>query len=75
MYYLNRSQPPVLSEMVRTYVAYTNDTSILARAIPTLIKEHNFWMQNRTVNITGADGNTYTLNQYVSVQGSSVKRI
>lgn len=50
--------------MVRTYIAYTNDTSILARAIPTLIKEHNFWMQNRTVNITGADGNTYTLNQY-----------
>ncbi len=49
--------------MVRTYIAYTNDTSILARAIPTLIKEHNFWMQNRTVNITAADGNTYTLNQ------------
>ncbi len=51
--------------MVRTYVEYTNDTSILSRAVQTLIKEHNWWTQNRTVNVTAADRKTYTLNRYV----------
>lgn len=63
LYYLNRSQPPLLSQMVRTYVDYTNDTSILARAVPILIKEHTFWQTNRTVSVTAADGKTYTLNR------------
>lgn len=62
LYYLNRSQPPLLAQMVRTYVEYTNDTSILERALPLLIKEHNFWVQNRTVKITSG-GDTYSLNQ------------
>jgi alpha,alpha-trehalase len=62
LYYLNRSQPPVLAQMVRTYVDYTNDTSILERALPLLVKEHDFWVQNRTVKITSG-GNTYSLNQ------------
>ncbi|KAI1435053.1 Six-hairpin glycosidase-like protein [Xylaria sp. CBS 124048] len=51
IYYLNRSQPPVLTQMVKTYVDYTNDTSILKRAVPLLIKEHGFWINNRTVEI------------------------
>jgi alpha,alpha-trehalase len=63
LYYLNRSQPPLLSQMVRTYVDYTNDTSILERAIPLLIKEHSFWQTNRTVQVTAANGKNYTLNR------------
>ncbi|KAI0136388.1 glycoside hydrolase family 37 protein [Xylariales sp. AK1849] len=63
LYYLDRSQPPVLAQMVKTYVEYTNDSSILERAVPLLIKEHDFWMQNRTVEITSG-GNSYTLNHY-----------
>ena len=62
IYYLNRSQPPVLAQMVRVYVDYTNDTSILERAVPLLIKEHAFWMQNRTVEVD-RDGVKYTLNR------------
>lgn len=62
-YYRNRSQPPLLSAMVKIYVEYTNDTSILDRAVPLLIKEHDFWMTNRTVDIE-KDGKTYTLNHY-----------
>lgn len=62
LYYLNRSQPPLLAQMVKTYVEYTNDTSILERAVPLLIKEHDFWMQNRTVQITSG-ACTYTLNR------------
>ncbi|ORY62246.1 trehalase-like protein [Pseudomassariella vexata] len=63
IYYLNRSQPPLLTQMVKIYVEYTNDTSILERAVPLLIKEHDFWMQNRTVDIESGD-EIYTLNRY-----------
>ena len=48
--------------MVRVYVDYTNDTSILDRALPLLIKEHAFWMQNRTVEVDHNDVK-YTLNR------------
>ncbi|KAK3335362.1 glycoside hydrolase family 37 protein [Cercophora scortea] len=64
VYYLNRSQPPLLSQMVRIYIEHTNDTSILARAVPLLIKEHEFWTNNRTVNVTAPNGKTYSLNRY-----------
>ena len=63
-YYLNRSQPPLLTEMVRIYVEYTNDTSILERAVPLLIKEYEFWTNNRSVSVTGSNGKTYKLNRY-----------
>ncbi|KAF7189127.1 Trehalase [Pseudocercospora fuligena] len=62
-YYLNRSQPPVLTEMVKAYVEYTNDTSILERAIPVLEKEYAFWTTNRTVDVE-VNGNSYRLNHY-----------
>lgn len=62
-YYLNRSQPPVLSTMVSSYVDKTNDTEILGRAVPLLIKEHDFWTTNRSVDVTVAN-ETYTLNRY-----------
>lgn len=61
-YYLNRSQPPVLSTMVSSYLEKTNDTEILGRAVPLLIKEHDFWTKNRSVEVSVAN-NTYTLNR------------
>lgn len=63
IYYKNRSQPPLLSRMVKIYVEHTNDTSILERAVPLLIKEHEFFMNNRSVEITASDGKKYTLNR------------
>lgn len=63
-YYLNRSQPPLLTQMVKTYVDYTNDTSIIQRALPTLEKEYMFWMNNQSVPVTGKKNATYTLNHY-----------
>lgn len=63
IYYLNRSQPPLLSQMVRIYIDHTNDTEILDRALPLLVKEHEFFMTNRTVDVE-ANGTTYTLNHY-----------
>lgn len=61
-YYLNRSGPPMLAQMVRIYIEQTNDTSVLERAIPMLQKEHTFFMSNRTVNVT-VHSKTYTLNR------------
>ncbi|KAI6784804.1 Trehalase-like protein [Emericellopsis cladophorae] len=64
IYYLNRSQPPVLSRMVQAYIEHTNDTDILERALPLLMKEHEFFSENRTIDIEGPNGTTYTLNRY-----------
>lgn len=61
-YYLNRSQPPLLSQMVKIYINHTNDTDILDRALPLLVKEHEFWMTNRTVDVE-VGNKTYTLNR------------
>lgn len=62
VYYLNRSQPPMLAQMVRIYIDYTGETSILDRGLPLLVKEHEFFESNRTVNVTIGD-QTYTLNR------------
>ncbi|KAI8957304.1 glycoside hydrolase family 37 protein [Daldinia sp. FL1419] len=63
LYYLNRSQPPLLTQMVKTYIDYTNDTSLLERALPLLIEEHKFWIENRTLAIT-SDNRTFHLAHY-----------
>ncbi|KAI1814614.1 Six-hairpin glycosidase-like protein [Poronia punctata] len=63
IYYLNRSQPPLLTQMVKIYIEHSNDTSILDRALPLLIKEHSFWLTNRTIEIT-ANGCTHSLARY-----------
>lgn len=60
---LNRSQPPLLTQMVRIYVEKTNDTQLLERALPLLIKEHEWWTTNRTVEIS-KDDRTYSLTLY-----------
>lgn len=62
IYYLNRSQPPLLSQMVRIYVEHTNDTDILERALPLLVKEHEFFTNNRSVEVK-IRNQTYTLNR------------
>ncbi|KAM0714972.1 hypothetical protein Q7P37_009437 [Cladosporium fusiforme] len=62
-YYMNRSQPPLLTQMIRVYVEYTKDTSIIEKALPTLEKEHQFFTNNRTVDVE-IDGETYKLNHY-----------
>jgi alpha,alpha-trehalase len=48
--------------MVRIYIEHTNDISILDRALPLLIKEHEFWTSNRSVEI-GKNGKNYTLQR------------
>ena len=59
-YYLNRSQPPLLTQMVRIYVEYTQNYTLLERALPLLEKEYEFWTNNRTVTLERA-GMNYSL--------------
>ena len=66
IYYLNRSQPPFLTMMVKIYVEYTNDTELLHRALPLLEKELQFWATNNTLEVTSPwSGNKYNLSRYV----------
>lgn len=61
-YYLNRSQPPLLSQMVRIYLDFTGDLSILDRGLPLLVKEHAFFESNRSVTVP-VGNQTHVLNR------------
>ncbi|XP_008061104.1 trehalase isoform X1 [Carlito syrichta] len=63
VYYLQRSQPPLLTLMMDRYLAYTNDTTFLQENIETLALELDFWTKNRTVSVS-LEGNSYSLNHY-----------
>ena len=56
-YYLNRSQPPFLSQMVKEIYALTRDKEWLIKAYNTLKKEYTFWQEKRVL-IKGL--NSYT---------------
>ncbi|KAK6619676.1 hypothetical protein RUM43_012433 [Polyplax serrata] len=63
VYYLERSQPPLLTPMVLNYYEATNDIDFLQSHIGLLEKEFKFWLTNRTVEIE-KDGQTYVLARY-----------
>ncbi|KAG5869462.1 hypothetical protein JTB14_027065 [Gonioctena quinquepunctata] len=65
IYYLNRSQPPLLTLMVADYVKYTKDYEFLTGNVQTLDRELQFWLNKRTKNIE-KDGKTYELAHYDS---------
>ena len=46
-FYLNRSQPPVFSLMVRQVYEATGDLDWLRKILPSLEKEYRFWMTER----------------------------
>ncbi|CAO1638787.1 unnamed protein product [Sympodiomycopsis kandeliae] len=71
VYYNNRSQPPLFIQMVDSYVVATNDTSSLPKWLPQMEKEHQFWINNRTVTVESPfSGKTYDLSHY-RVQNSA----
>ncbi|KAJ1962704.1 hypothetical protein GGI12_002486 [Dipsacomyces acuminosporus] len=61
VYYTDRSEPPLLALMVKTYYDATKDLDFVARALPLLKKEHTFWETYRSVNVT------YTRNTTISL--------
>ncbi|XP_045653486.1 trehalase-like [Ursus americanus] len=52
VYYLQRSQPPLLTLMVDRYLTHTNDTAFLRDNIGTLALELDFWTENRTISVS-----------------------
>uniref|UniRef100_A0A7E4USK8 Trehalase n=1 Tax=Panagrellus redivivus TaxID=6233 RepID=A0A7E4USK8_PANRE len=49
VYYLIRSQPPLLTPMVYEYFLATGDLEFVQEVLPLLEKEYNFWINNRAV--------------------------
>jgi len=60
VYYLTRSQPPFLSEMVRYYYDNTQDIELLKYALPFLEKEYKYWMKTHAVELPGG----HVLNRF-----------
>ncbi|XP_021493614.1 trehalase isoform X2 [Meriones unguiculatus] len=63
VYYLQRSQPPLLTLMMDRYVTHTKNVTFLQENIGTLASELDFWTVNRTVSVSSG-GQNYTLNLY-----------
>ena len=51
VYYLNRSQPPLLTPMIHEYFKATNDSDFIRENIALLEKEYQWWMENRIVEV------------------------
>ncbi|CAJ0939296.1 unnamed protein product, partial [Mesorhabditis belari] len=63
LYYLQRSQPPLLTGMMFEYYQKTGDLKFLTDSIETLEKELKFWDDNRNVSVI-LDNQSYMLYQY-----------
>lgn len=69
-YYLDRSQPPLLTEMVLALHAAEPNTTWLSSALPALEREYEFWMdptRGHVINVTREpDDRLLHLNIYAS---------
>lgn len=63
IYYLHRSQPPMLSSMVSSYVKYTGDFGFIKANIQILRREFEYWMDNHMVTVE-VDGHYYRVARY-----------
>ncbi|KAJ1664188.1 hypothetical protein IW140_004217 [Coemansia sp. RSA 1813] len=62
-YYLDRSQPPFLTLMVKLFYEFTGDLDFVRQVYPMLCKEHAYWQQPKhTVNVTGVLLNRYNVD-------------
>ncbi|XP_031837893.1 trehalase [Nomia melanderi] len=63
IYYLMRSQPPLLHLMVSKYLDFTHDYNYLRSIISVLEDEFAFWQNEKMVNVK-VNGKTYKLGHY-----------
>ncbi|KAH9685214.1 Trehalase [Citrus sinensis] len=67
-YYTNRSQPPLLSAMVYDIYNRTGDSDLVKKALPALLKEHQFWNSGiHKVNVQDNRGRNHTLSRYYAM--------
>eukprot|EP00879_Flechtneria_rotunda_P008702 GHRR01009116.1.p1 GENE.GHRR01009116.1~~GHRR01009116.1.p1 ORF type:complete len:560 (+),score=184.24 GHRR01009116.1:304-1983(+) len=68
VYYLNRSQPPLLSAMVRSVYEASPGAAqlpLLRRALPLLIVEHHYWTNSpKAVKVRDTNGTVHSLSRY-----------
>jgi alpha,alpha-trehalase len=70
IYYLHRTQPPVLAACVNEYYRATGDLEFVRTMLPLLEKERAYWQRERQVDWKNANGETFELYQYrVNAQG------
>lgn len=53
IYYSMRSQPPLLSPMIKTYVDTTGDKEFAIASVDTMANEFQYWIANHTVTVKG----------------------
>lgn len=71
IYYLDRSQPPMLTPMVSEIYSVTGDKKWLAEALPMLEKEYRFWMDPKgghLVELPRLSGEKQVLNIFRSIR-------
>jgi len=70
LYYLNRSQPPMLSDCVLALMDDAFDLEFVRHALPLLRAEYAFWMDTgddgHAVRVQLMSGESATLNRYVT---------
>nr|UYZ39132.1 soluble trehalase 1A like protein [Apocheima cinerarius] len=73
IYYLGRSQPPLLTAMVASYFAATGDLAWLEQHVPTVEKELQYWLDKKKVTVE-VKGRNYMLLRYLSDRKSEGPR-
>ncbi|XP_060859891.1 trehalase-like [Metopolophium dirhodum] len=63
IYYAKRSQPPMITPMIKSYVDATNDMTFVIENIHALEIEFQYWMTQHNVTIS-KNGKNYTLAVY-----------
>lgn len=63
IYYLARSQPPLLLPMIKLYYEFTKDLDFIKDNLHTMEKEFDYWMTNHS-KVIHLDGKNYTLAVY-----------
>lgn len=59
VYYAERSQPPMLIPMIKSYYDFTNDVEFIQNNIALMDKEFGYWLNNHAVEVDG-----HTLYKY-----------
>lgn len=63
IYYLNRSQPPLFTQMVYAYFRVTNDAKFMEECLDFMDKEYEYWMSRKAVRIE-INGERFKLNVF-----------
>lgn len=73
LYFLGRSQPPLLTAVVAKYFSYTQDRLWLRRNMATVEMELRYWLKAKTQTVT-VKGKAYRLLHYINDRDQSGPR-